>query len=127
MIAARFCKSHPAFRGRRDNLTFWTVELSFATLPDRCGHPEQRSRGVVTAFEAPYFFLNANMTQQEATQESLVQKALLSWIAARRAGRSQAGDRLTETLRALELIGDDGSGQLTLTEMGKKALAVEAG
>jgi hypothetical protein len=63
------------------------------------------------------------MTQQKPTQEFLIEKTLLTWIAAHREGRSQPGDRLTETLRALELIGDDGTGQLALTEKGKDALA----
>jgi len=49
--------------------------------------------------------------------------ALLYWINANRRGQSASGDRLTETLRALELIGENESGQLALTDFGLEVLA----
>jgi len=45
----------------------------------------------------------------------------LRWLDAYRRGESEQGDRLTEVLRALELIGED-EGRLVLTDAGIEAL-----
>jgi hypothetical protein len=59
---------------------------------------------------------------QRSPEYSPVQKALLAWAADRRRHHPMQGDRLSDTLCALELIERDEFGRLDLSEKGKEEL-----